>query len=174
MYNVGELIVYGSTGVCRVVEIAPSNRPNMSKDTLYYTLEPLYQDGIIYVPVDNDKVFIRNVISKEQAEQIIDMIPGIEAEECRVSNKQLAEQYKAAFASHNCADLVELIVSIYNKKQYVQAHHRQLGQMDVRYMKRAEELLYGEFAIALNIPKEKVQSYIGKRIEEMKENEPKE
>ncbi|MBQ9937962.1 MAG: CarD family transcriptional regulator [Oscillospiraceae bacterium] len=173
MYNAGELIVYGSTGVCRIVEIAPMNRPNMSKDTLYYTLEPLYQDGIIYVPVDNNKVFMRDVISREQAEQIIDMIPKIE-EAYKTSDKNVTDNFKEAFASHNCTDLVELIVSIYNKKQYVQAHHRQLGQMDVRYMKRAEELLYGEFAIALNIPKEKVQSYIGKRIEEMKENEPKE
>ena len=167
MYNAGELIVYGNTGVCKVVEITASNRPHMAKDTLYYTLEPLYQEGIIYVPVDNDKVFMRNVISREQAEEIIDMIPQIE-EECKNSDKNMADNFRAAFASHRCTDLVELIISIYNKKLYAQTRHRQLGQMDVRNMRRAEELLYGEFAIALSIPKNNVQKYIASRIEKMK------
>ena len=34
------------------------------------------------------------------------------------------------------------------------------GQMDQRYMKRAEDVLYGELAAALDIPMEEVPDYI--------------
>ncbi|MBQ2756410.1 MAG: hypothetical protein IJF27_07025, partial [Oscillospiraceae bacterium] len=83
-------------------------------------------------------------------------------------DKNVTDNFKEAFASHNCTDLVELIISIYNKKLYAQTRHRQLGQTDVRNMRRAEELLYGEFAIALDIPKNNVQKYIMSRIEKIK------
>lgn len=38
--------------------------------------------------------------------------------------------------------------------------------MDERYRKRAEETLYGELAVALDIPKDSVEEYIKKIIEE--------
>ena len=36
--------------------------------------------------------------------------------------------------------------------------------VDERYMKQAERLLYGEFAIALDLPVEEVQPYIARRV----------
>ena len=165
MYSIGEIVVYGSTGVCRIVDIAPPSRPNTA-GALYYTLKPLYQDGFIYAPVDSDKIYIRSVISREQAERLIDTIPDIKEELCRsVNRQQLIEKYQSAFSSHDCADLVGLIKSIYQKKLYADSHHRRLGQLDTRYMKRAEELLYGEFSIALGIPREDVCGYIARRLE---------
>ena len=42
------------------------------------------------------------------------------------------------------------------------------GQMDQRYMKRAEELLYGELSVALGIERDQVVSYIARVLEEKK------
>lgn len=42
-----------------------------------------------------------------------------------------------------------------------------MGQIDQQYMKRAEKLLYGELAVALDMPFEQVQPYIKKRIREI-------
>ncbi len=164
MYTIGEIVVYGNTGVCRVVDIAPSNRPNTG-GAIYYTLKPLYQDGLIYAPVDSDKLYIRRVITREQAERLIDTIPDVHVDFCQSNNRQqLIEKYQAAFSTHDCADLVELIKTIYHKRQYAASRHRRLGQLDIRYMKRAEELLYGEFSVALGIPKDEVHGYIERRI----------
>ena len=41
---------------------------------------------------------------------------------------------------------------------------KKFGAMDERYMKRAEDMLFGEFAVALGIDKNEVQAYISKRI----------
>lgn len=164
MYQIGDLIVYGNTGVCRVEAVeTPRHRPG-EEERQYYLLRPLYQDGTIRIPVDT-KVFMRPVISREEAEKLIDAIPGINAEVYHERNfTQLAAHYQEALGSHECSDLIELVMSIYAKKQDAESKKRKFGQVDARFMKRAESLLYGEFSVALGIPFDDVQGYIASRV----------
>lgn len=164
MYQIGDLIVYGSTGVCRVEAVeTPRHRPG-EEERQYYLLRPLYQDGTIRIPVDT-KVFMRPVISRDEAEKLIDAIPGMNAEVYHERNfTQLAAHYQEALGSHECSDLIELVMSIYAKKQDAESKKRKFGQVDARFMKRAESLLYGEFSVALGIPFDDVQGYIASRV----------
>lgn len=167
MFQPGELLVYGTTGVCRVEEITTPDITRADRGRRYYLLKPLYQDGVIYAPVDSDKVPIRPVISREEAEALIDLIPSIRAEACRAPTLQvLAQHYQSAVRSHDCKELLELMMSIYAKQRQAEAQKRRLGMVDERYMKQAERLLYGELSAALNIPYEDVQPYIVRRVEE--------
>lgn len=167
MFQPGELLVYGTTGVCRVEEITTPDITRADRGRCYYLLKPLYQDGVIYAPVDSDKVPIRPVISREEAEALIDLIPSIRAEACRAPTLQvLAQHYQSAVRSHDCKELLELMMSIYAKQRQAEAQKRRLGMVDERYMKQAERLLYGELSAALNIPYEDVQPYIARRVEE--------
>ena len=50
------------------------------------------------------------------------------------------------------------------KKEAADAQNKQLGQIDLRYMNHAEDLLFGEIAAVLDIPRDKVVSYIEERI----------
>ena len=77
----------------------------------------------------------------------------------------LAQHYQTAVRSHNCHDLIELMMSIYAKQKQAESQKRRLGMVDERYMKQAERLLYGEFAIALELPVEEVQPYIAQRVD---------
>ena len=63
MYNIGELIVYGRSGVCRVENIGYPEIPGIKKDKLYYTLVPLYNKGKIFIPVDTEN-FMRYQASR--------------------------------------------------------------------------------------------------------------
>ena len=165
MYQIDDLIMYGSTGVCRVSDI--TEQVFNDEDKLYYVLEPLYQSGVIYAPVDNEKVFMRPVISEEEAKSLIDDIPAIHTEIYRNSSmQQLTKYYQSVIDTHKCLDLLKLTKSIYQKKQAALAQNRQLGQIDKKFMKRAEDLLFGEFAAALHISREDVQEYIRKRLAE--------
>lgn len=167
MFQPGELLVYGTTGVCRVEEITAPDFTRADRGRQYYLLRPLYQDGVIYAPVDSGKVPIRPVISREEAEALIDLIPSVRAEACHAPTMQaLAQHYQSAVRSHDCRELLELTMSIYLKQRQAEAQKRRLGMVDERYMKQAERLLYGELAAALDIPYEEVQPYIARRVEE--------
>lgn len=167
MFQPGDMVVYGTTGVCRVEEITRPNMSGVDRNKPYYLLKPLFQDGVIYTPVKNGKVSIRPVISAEEAEALIDLIPHMRAEVCHAPTLQaLAQHYQTVVRSHDCRDLIELMMSIYAKRCQVEAQKRRLGMVDERYMKQAERLLYGEFSVALNIPIDEVQPYIARRVDE--------
>ena len=166
MYNVNDMVVYGNTGVCRVVDIGTPKFHGVDVKQCYYTLKPVFGDGVIYCPVENNRVFIRPVISKEEAEKVIEAIPSIKAEAYHNRSTQLlTEHYCEAINSHSCRELIELVMSIYQKKQSMLGQKRRLGQVDERFMKRAQALLYGELAVALGIEKDEVENYIASKVE---------
>ena len=165
MYQAGELVLYGSTGVCRVEEVREQASPGTGEKRLYYVLRPLYEDCVISAPVDSDKVFIRPIITKDEAERIILDMPKAEVTiyHSRVP-KELTEQYETVLKNYDCGALVGLTKSIYAKKISLQEQKRKFGTVDERFLKRAENLLFGELAAALEIPRDQVQDYIESKL----------
>ena len=165
MFDIGQLIVYGNTGVCRIKEIKTMDLSEDEKDRLYYELEPLFQDCTILTPADNPKVFMRPILSKSEAERLIDTIPSIEAVAYHSrALREVTEHYESCINTHNCGDLIEMTMSIYAKKQYLEHHNRKFGAVDEHFMKRAEGLLFGELSAALDIPRDDVPKYIKRRV----------
>lgn len=155
--------MYGNTGVCRVEEIGKPDGLS-DGDTLYYKLNPVYDTETIYTPVDT-KAFMRPVITREEAEQLIDRIPTIPEDVCENRDmKMLNERYRACLNTHDSDDLVRLIKSVYLKNERSIKAGRHMGQIDQQYMKRAEKLLYGELAVALGMEFDQVQPYIKRRV----------
>ena len=60
--------------------------------------------------------------------------------------------------------MIVLIKTAYRKSQARRARGAKPGQVDERYMKRAEELLYGELAVALDMSKEEIGGYIAEAV----------
>ena len=167
MFQIGELILYGNTGVCRVEAIGKgSSAPYADKNKDYYSLVPLYGDGMIYAPVDSG-VFMRPILSREQAMELIHKIPEIQAEPFSTRDQRaLTEHYRSFFEGHNCEDLLQLVVNIYVKGQNLTQQGKKVGSTDQQYLRRATNLLHGELAAALNIPLNEVESFISKEIEQ--------
>ena len=164
MFSVGELIVYGSMGVCRVEAVELRNVPGGGQGQ-FYVLQPVYQKCAVSTPVDNDKIVMRPIISREEADRLIDTIPNVHAE--AYHNKvlrQLTEYYESIIKLYDCAKLIELLASIYDKKRICAQMKKKFGALDERYMKRAEDMLFGEFAAALGIERSAVSQYISDRI----------
>ena len=158
MYQPGELIVYGRTGVCRVERVDRRDGQD------FYVLTPLYQSCDIYAPV-NGKIFMRPIISRQEANALIDGIPAYASEACEgLPLRELTEHYQAAIATHDCKDLFEMTMSIYTKKRTAERDKKKFGAVDERFMKEGEALLFGELAAALEIPVEEVKSYISQRL----------
>ena len=79
MFEIGEYIVYGVKGVCRIEDITHIDISGAGKDRLYYVLAPVGDgSGRIYAPTDNQKITMRKVISREEADQLIEDMPKIE------------------------------------------------------------------------------------------------
>lgn len=166
MFQEGDLVVYGSSGVCRVVQIGALESQAADPNRQYYTLQPLFESERIYTPVDSG-VFMRPAMTKEEAQNLIRQIPEIDGDVCTERNPaNLRIHYEASLQSHECRELIRMIKGIRRKTRETEKKGRKMGQVDQRYRKKAEGLLHGELAIALGIPREEVEDYIHSALEE--------
>lgn len=118
MFQTGDYMIYGNNGVCQVESVGTIDTiPGIPKDKIYYTLKPLYIKGsTIYTSVDNQKVLIRPLISKEEAMKLIDGIEEIEI--LWITNeKQREEVYKEGLATCDCKELIKIIKTVYQRMQ---------------------------------------------------------
>lgn len=165
MYEIGDLIVYGINNVCEILDVGTLDISGIDNGKLYYTLDPVYTKGrTVYTPVDNKKVPMRKILSKEEAVELIESIPTIDT--LWVENeKQREEIYKQSLKKNECSEWIKVIKTLYLRKQERIAQGKNVTGTDGKYLTIAEENLYGELAISLGIPKDEVEDYITKSVE---------
>lgn len=169
MFKIGEYVVYGSLGVCRVKDLVTRKFEGLDAAHPYYVLEPLYQSGTLYAPADNPKIALRQVIHADEANRLIDAIPATESKAFHSrSAQELSAHYEQALQTHDCKDLIELTMSIYNKKAALAQQNKKFGRVDEHFMRQAEDNLYGELAVALGIARDEVPGYIKARVAQIK------
>ena len=156
MFEIGDKIIYNENGVCTVEKIGSLEMG--SSDRLYYTLLPMVGTGTFYAPVDSN-VFMRSVMSRDEAERFICSIPAIEPAVCHDARFTHVDAfYKEQFRKHSCEALVALLKGIYGQER-----SNRSNRIDT-VTKRAKEILNGELSVATGIPYEEIEGYIQKRL----------
>lgn len=78
--------------------------------------------------------------------------------------KKREEQYREAARKYDCREWVKIIKTIYLRKKNRRLEGKKITYIDEKYMKIAEDNLYGEISIPLNISPDSVEKYIIDRI----------
>ncbi|MBR4341472.1 MAG: CarD family transcriptional regulator [Lachnospiraceae bacterium] len=166
MFDVGEFVVFGSDGVCRVESVGALDMEGISKEKLFYTLVPLGKSGKgkIFAPVDGKKVTIRRVVNREEADKLIAEIKEIGKLDI-TDEKKREERYKEVI--HNCdlREVIQLIKEIHSRKEMRDAIGKKLTAMDERYFMIAENCLYSELSLPLEMEKSEIKDYITSKCE---------
>ncbi|MDY4070373.1 MAG: CarD family transcriptional regulator, partial [Lachnospiraceae bacterium] len=167
MFEIGELIIYGGNGVCRVEKIGPIDTGMGTKGRMYYTLNPLKnKDSRIFTPVDNEKVIMRPTMTKEDALALIDQIQNVET--LWIGDERRREtEYKEAVRKCDCREYVKIIKTIYLRKEARLADGKKVTAVDERYYAIAEENLYGELAVALGMDRDQTKIFVEQRVKEL-------
>jgi len=158
MFKKGDFVVSSANGICEITDVVTMNMSGSNKD--YYLLIPLEeQTAKVYIPVDVAEKRIRNILSKEQAWEIIRSIPNIK--ECWVENEKERERfYKDALASREPERLIGIIKNMYNRRQARLDAGKKSTAVDERYFKLAENQLHAELAFAIGEEKKNIKSII--------------
>ena len=166
MFETGEYIVYGKNGICQVMGVTTMDMEGIPKDRLYYILRPDGEtEGTIFTPVDNKKMVMRRLLTKEEAEELIDEIPDMEV--LSIENEKLREEaYKECIRSCQCRELMKMIKTIRFRKRDRLSRGKKITATDEKYLRTAEENLYTEFSMLLDVPKNKMEDYIRRRIKD--------
>ena len=157
MYNVGDYVVY-KRDACVVKEI----NKKYYKDMDYYKLEPINDNSLkLDVPVNNK--YIRNIISREELDNIIDNIPNIDVIKC--SDKYIENDYKSLMHSGRHEDLIKIIKTTYLRNKERTDNKKKVTDKDIMYFKKAEEYLYTEVSIVLGVSYEEAKMYVIDKVE---------
>lgn len=166
MFKEGEYIIYGNTGVCKVEEITKMAAPGTKIDRLYYVLEPVYDKGCrLFTPVDNRKVKMRPVLTKQEADELIEKLKEIDVLWVK-DEKNREQMYKEAIHTCDCEEWVRIIKTLYLRKKSRLAEGKKVTSSDAKYLHLAEESLYGELSVVMGIPKEEMEAFIISRVKE--------
>lgn len=166
MFNVGDLIVYGNSGVYSVSEYCKS--PVDKHDPrVFYLLRPMHESAsnIIITPVDNDRIPMRSIISEDAAYALIDKIPYIS--ELEIENeKGRKERYREAIGKCDLEEYVKIIKTVEQRRDNMLKAKKRLSETDADYEKRAKFCLYSEIASVFSLRIDEVEGFISQRIEQ--------
>lgn len=165
MFEKGEYVVCGNKGVCVVEDITTLNISGVDRERKYFILKPVYMAGsTVYVPVDSSGESMRKILSHEEAKRLIEMLPEIPL--ITIANDKLLEQeYRNCLKSNSCEEWVKIIKTIYLRKQKRLEAGRKVTAVDAKYSRIAEDNLYGELAVSLNLARNDVEEYIIREID---------
>lgn len=117
MFEKGEYIVYGTTGVCQVMDITTMKQKEAPQAKLYYVLEPVSSPGgKILTPVEENKNPMRRIVTREEADRLIEEIRNVK--DLQIGDeKQREAKYKEALKSCDCKAWIGIIKTLYRRKK---------------------------------------------------------
>ena len=160
MFSVGELMIYGTNGVCRVDEICSS--PFDAADTrLFYKLTPTPDRAnlVIYTPVDNEKVVIRPLMSEGDARALLASLSEIDIVDVPMEKKR-RDIYRELVATAEPKVYVSIIKTVAQRREEFKRTRRRLPDIDNDAEHTAKSSLYGELAEVLRLSREEIHNMI--------------
>ncbi|MBR4290274.1 MAG: hypothetical protein IKT52_06515 [Oscillospiraceae bacterium] len=164
MYQVGEWVVYGIHGVCRVegVEKQLVNR----KRTQYLVLEPLaHSQSRFYLPTENPAAMakLRPVLNKDELTELF------ASEELRqdiwVQEENHRKQYyRELISSGDRITVMKMVSTLYRYKEAQTAAGRKFHQSDDNFLRDAEKLLASEIALVMELSPEEARNYLREQL----------
>lgn len=151
LFNIGDIIVYGTQGICEINRVETKKVGKFSSD--YYVLKPLYNENTaVFVPVDNEKLTarIQSVLSVEQAQNLIALLPHIKTLDISDESERRNE-YREVLASNDRQRLAAVIKTLKKERALRRNNGKKLNLNDEQILNKAELLLYNELGFVLKI-----------------------
>ena len=164
MFAIGDTVLYGHSGVCRITDIR-TERFGPSPRT-YYVLAPVHdRASTIYCPVDQEKLPLRPLLNADEVRRLIHAIP--QAQDVWIEdNGKRRDRFADMLKSGDREQMVALIRTIYQHRCQRDEAGKKLHLADERVLRDAERLLYEEFAEVLGLRPDEVVDYIREELQE--------
>ncbi len=152
MFKVGEYVIY-KRDLCKIKDIIERNGKE------YFRLNPKEDETLtINIPKENSTKNLRYPINEEEANELIKKIPSIEIIN---SNEKILEQtYKELMKTNTHEDLIKIIKTTYLRNEERRLNGKKQTDKDLSYFKKAEDYLYNELSISLNMSYDECKKYI--------------
>ena len=164
MWKIGEIILYGTQGLCKIEDI--SVRDFLGQTQEYYVLGPVSDmKSTFYVPVSNEVLCgrMRKLLTKELAYDLILSLPHLQAPWIE-NDKLRANEFKALIESGDREKTASVLRAIWLKKGDLEKVGKKLRASDQSIFEKGEKILFDEFCFIFSLDKNGVLSMIEKTL----------
>lgn len=160
MYSIGDCVVYGVHGVCRVAGF--EKQLVGRKRTEYLVLEPVNQnESRYYVPTANPAAMakLRSILT---ADEMRSLIASDEVRhDCWISDEnQRKQHYRDLIGGGDRISILRMVCGLYRYKAEQEAAGRKFHLSDENFLRDAEKLLVSEIALVLDMTPEEARNYL--------------
>lgn len=148
MYNIGDLVIYSSHGVCRIDSICEKTYSGITRT--YYVIHPIEDAGLtISAPVDKEQDIMQKLIDRNEAEEVLQSFqsPGVEWIE---KNHDRTKKYSDIINTGDRKEISRIISTIMRKKHEVESNGKKLGESDRKLLLSTQNILFQELSISLD------------------------
>ncbi len=155
MKTVGDLVVYGTNGVCRIADLREETFSGTPRQ--YYILRPIHEIGnnSIFVPVDNQTLVneMRAILTPDELYDIVQNTPPFAEEEWPQDGRSRSKFCRELVNSGNREQFIRLIKTVKGSSRTPSASEELCCQ-------KAAAMLYQEFSLVLKIEKAEVIPFL--------------
>lgn len=148
MFQIGDYVIYGYEGVCRVAFVGHPKISGLDRQKEYYCLEPVDRNGQIYTPLDT-KTAMRPLHSRQTVETLLAAVP--DSQPLPTDVQHAGEYYRDILRTQDFSRCLGLYYALNQRKQQLSARRKTLNVTDQRYMKQVEESLCSEIGFVLGL-----------------------
>jgi len=158
--QVGEAVVYGVHGVCKIT--GTEQRTEGGKRQAYLVLEPVYQRGSRFlVPADNDAV-LRKIVPLLPPQDIRSLLASAAVhKDCWIADENRRKQeYKNLISNGSREPLLAMLYTLYRNQRQQRALGRRCHICDERFLNDTEKEFAEEIAYAMGMEVEQARLYL--------------
>ena len=165
MYGVGQQVIYGIHGVCRIID--REDKRVDKKNIPYWVLEPIRNPGArFYLPAESAVALskIRPLLDAERLQTLLrpENIPDVWVQE----DNRRRQCYRQILSSVDFSQILGMVVALQQHRLRQEENGRKLHMMDDNLLQDGWRVLQMEVSVVLQIPAEQVARYIEEQYNE--------
>ncbi len=160
MFQLGELVVYGVHGVCRVSQIQEQVVDRVPRQ--YLVLEPVSKGGSQYmVPMHNAAAMnkLTQLLSPKELEELFHNDAIYESNWIQDENRR-KQFYRDQSGAVDRQTLMQTVHTIYSHRDELRGQGKKLHVCDENFLHDAEKVLSGEIGAVLDLNAQEALQYL--------------
>jgi CarD family transcriptional regulator len=158
MFKVNDVVIYGSAGICRIVDIRDEKLGD--EVNKYYILKPVFDEkNTFFVPVLNENLTskIHDILTYDEALEFAKKIRDIEP--LWIDNdKERYVTYKTTLDRGSREEIVSVVKALREREASLFRFGKKLRGSDETTMRQGDKIIKNELAFVLNVPANEIEA----------------
>lgn len=148
MFNVGDLVIYSTHGICQIDKISDKTMSDVTRQ--YYVLHPVDDPSLkISTPVDHAPSVMQNIMKKDEAEALLEQFKE-PSKRWNENNNQRSNSFAATIRKGDRNEIASIANTLMRREKLLELNGKTLGARDNTILADIQNNLFNEMALSLN------------------------